>query len=252
MGPSSAGKTVRMARLFRADRRSLTLALDHPKARGMIRGLRDVGEILDWALGPATDAVLMNPGMFRRHAHRWRDRSASGVILALDIHFEGSIPGERLGRQAYRMLSTIGEAVALGADAVKVVLVFGRSDLEVHASNYEAVSAVVRESDAWGMPVMIEPVLWGDGVAPAQLIDPEIVASMCRVAVELGADIVKAPYVAGVFRELCRVLPVPITLRNGMVIPIHLFKVGDRYTGPQGESYETLPDAETLRRHYAP
>lgn len=47
-------------------------------------------------------------------------------------------------------------------------------------------------------------------------------------------------------------IPVPITLRNGMVIPIHLFKVGDRYTGPQGESYETLPDAETLRRHYAP
>lgn len=47
-------------------------------------------------------------------------------------------------------------------------------------------------------------------------------------------------------------VPVPITLRNGTVIPIHLFKVGDHYTGPQGESYETLPDTETLRRHYAP
>lgn len=47
-------------------------------------------------------------------------------------------------------------------------------------------------------------------------------------------------------------IPVPITLRNGTVIPIHLFKVGDHYTGPQGETYETLPDAETLRRHYAP
>ncbi len=47
-------------------------------------------------------------------------------------------------------------------------------------------------------------------------------------------------------------IPVPITLRNGTVIPIHLFKVGERYTGPQGETYEHLPDAATLQRRYAP
>ncbi len=47
-------------------------------------------------------------------------------------------------------------------------------------------------------------------------------------------------------------IPVPITLRNGTVIPIHVLKLGDRYTGPQGESYETMPDAATLQRRYAP
>jgi hypothetical protein len=47
-------------------------------------------------------------------------------------------------------------------------------------------------------------------------------------------------------------IPVPITLRNGTVIPIHILKLGDRYTGPQGEAYEHLPDAATLQHRYAP
>lgn len=47
-------------------------------------------------------------------------------------------------------------------------------------------------------------------------------------------------------------IPVPITLRNGTVVPIHVLKLGERYTGPQGESYETMPDAATLQRRYAP
>jgi len=47
-------------------------------------------------------------------------------------------------------------------------------------------------------------------------------------------------------------IPVPITLRNGTVIPIHILKLGERFTGPQGEPYETLPDAATLQRRYAP
>ncbi len=47
-------------------------------------------------------------------------------------------------------------------------------------------------------------------------------------------------------------IPVPITLRNGSVVPIHVLKLGDHYTGPQGESYETMPNAATLQRRYAP
>jgi len=47
-------------------------------------------------------------------------------------------------------------------------------------------------------------------------------------------------------------IPVPITLRNGSVVPIHVLKLGDRYTGPQGESYETMPNATMLQRRYAP
>jgi len=47
-------------------------------------------------------------------------------------------------------------------------------------------------------------------------------------------------------------IPVPITLKNGLVIPIQILRLGERYTGPQGESYEKLPDAATLQQRYAP
>jgi hypothetical protein len=43
---------------------------------------------------------------------------------------------------------------------------------------------------------------------------------------------------------------VPITLRNGTVVPIRLFKRENGYTGPRGEFYETLPDAATLAQQY--
>jgi len=47
-------------------------------------------------------------------------------------------------------------------------------------------------------------------------------------------------------------IPVPVTLKNGLIIPIQILKLGERFTGPQGESYETLPDAATLQQRYAP
>lgn len=47
-------------------------------------------------------------------------------------------------------------------------------------------------------------------------------------------------------------IPVPVTLRNGIIVPIHILRLGERYTGPQGETYETMPDAATLQRRYAP
>jgi hypothetical protein len=47
-------------------------------------------------------------------------------------------------------------------------------------------------------------------------------------------------------------ITVPITLKNGTVLPIHLFKIGNTYTGPQGETYTSRPDATTLQERYSP
>ena len=46
---------------------------------------------------------------------------------------------------------------------------------------------------------------------------------------------------------------VPITLKNGMQIDVRILKLGeDRYVGPQGEAYDSLPTAEVLAARYAP
>ena len=215
MALHSVGKTVRLARLFHRDGKSMMLAIDHGKSRGMVRGLEDTRNILNWVMQARADAVLLNPGMFRRYVAMWTDRTSPGVILALDTHLTNTLPGMTNEAQSYRLLSTVEEAVALGADAVKVVLAFGRRDLEVHADNVKLVSQVVRESEGLGIPVMVEPVLWGDAVEQEHLSDPSVIANICRIAVELGADVVKAPYATGIFADLCKALPVPITLLGG-------------------------------------
>ncbi len=209
------GKALRMSRLFQADGRSVVFTIDHGKVAGAMRGMEDAGATLAWALESHTDAVLLNPGVFKRHVDLWQRRPSPGVVLALDVHLTGTLPGVSAGRQAYRLLSSVNEAMALGADAVKVVLVFGRSDLEVHAENHRLVAEAIREADVIGMPVIVEPTLWGDAIAADAKNDPAAIPHICRIAVELGADAIKTPYAEGVFADVCRQLPVPVTVMGG-------------------------------------
>lgn len=214
----SPGKALRLSRIFAADGRSVVFTIDHGKVAGALPGLEDAGATLDWAMASHTDAVLLNPGIFRRYTELWQRHPSPGVVLALDLHATGTLPGTRSGAQAYRLLATVNEAMALGADAVKIVLVFGRKDLEVHAENMRLAGEVVREATIIGMPVIFEPTLWGDGVPADAQNDPAVVPHICRIAVELGADAIKTPYAEGVFRDLCRQLPVPVAVMGGAKI----------------------------------
>lgn len=49
-----------------------------------------------------------------------------------------------------------------------------------------------------------------------------------------------------------RLIPVPVSMPNGTVVPITILKLGDRFIGPRGEAYETMPDAGELRLRYYP
>lgn len=209
------GKSLRMSRIFQADGRTVVFTIDHGKVAGSLQGLEDPGATLEWALSSHTDAVLLNPGIFKRTVDIWQRFPSPGVVLALDVHLTGTVPRTQSGSEAYRLLSSVNEAAALGADAVKIVLVFGRNDLEVHAENYKLAAEVVREGELIGMPVIFEPTLWGNAIPKEKKNDPEVIPHTCRIAVELGADAVKTPYAPGVFAELCRQLPVPVTVMGG-------------------------------------
>jgi DhnA family fructose-bisphosphate aldolase class Ia len=216
MSGSTTGKALRLSRLFQRDGRTVVFTIDHGKVAGAMKGMEDAEATLAWAMASHTDAVLLNLGVFKRTVHLWQRFPSPGVVLALDVHLTASLPGGGGGdRQAYRMLSTVNEAAALGADAVKIVLAFGRRDLEIHAENLRLAAEVVREAEIVGMPVIFEPTLWGDGIPDERKNDASLIPHICRIAVELGADAIKTPYAEGVFRELCRQLPVPVTVMGG-------------------------------------
>jgi len=45
---------------------------------------------------------------------------------------------------------------------------------------------------------------------------------------------------------------VPVTLSNGVSLDLRILKVNNRFVGPQGEEYESLPSADVLAQRYHP
>src|SRR5713226_6212192 len=64
---------------------------------------------------------------------------------------------------------------------------------------------------------MVEPVLWGRTVPDAERAHPRRVQSIARIAVELGADLLKVPYPDDPesFRTLVEASPVPVLILGG-------------------------------------
>lgn len=214
----TVGKEIRMARIFPEAGGSLVVAADHG-ILGVFEGLEDVPETVRELLPAGPDAFLFNTGMFRRVYRQWAalGRQAPAVILALDAHIRTSIPRSPQSGDAYRLLASVEQAAAMGADAVKVVLVFAQDSLEPFALNLESVARVIQEADRLGMPVMVEPTFWGRLVGEGTPVEPKAIAHICRIAVELGADILKAPF-AGTpeeYRPIVEHCPVPVTILGG-------------------------------------
>jgi DhnA family fructose-bisphosphate aldolase class Ia len=83
--------------------------------------------------------------------------------------------------------------------------------------NLRAVAALARECEVSEMPLMVEPVLWGRAIGEDRRADPTLIANACRIAVELGADIIKGPYIADpeALATMVRRTPVPVVLLGG-------------------------------------
>lgn len=214
--PGSPGKALRQARLFHGPSgRSVVVAIDHVLDHGAVPGLENMARTLEVLMENPPDGLIVRPATLKRYHSLLAGRGGPALIVALDSRMTASAPGgETLGEE-HRLVATVEEALALGADAVKVLLIFGRKNLTVHADNVERVARVIAEADRLGVPVMVETVLWGLGIPPGDQHNPDLVPHICRIGVELGADMVKAPYAPGVFGSLTRELPVPVLILGG-------------------------------------
>ena len=75
------------------------------------------------------------------------------------------------------------------------------------------VAGVVEDADRFGLPVMVEPVAL-KATGPEAV---EVAAHGCRVAAEIGADILKVAHPGddGVLRSWCEEIGVPVVLLGG-------------------------------------
>ena len=200
------GKSIRMERLFnRTTKRCIIVPMDHGVSVGPIPGLVDTKTAVAEVAEGGADAVLMHKGLVRcGHRHGGRD-------LGLIVHLSAS---SNLGPAANTkvLVASVEDALKMGADGISVHVNMG--DI-AEGSMLADLGRIAREAGDWGMPLLA--MMYARGPLVANSYAPEVVAHCARVAVELGADIVKVPYCGDIdsFAHVVDSCCIPVVIAGG-------------------------------------
>ncbi|MDY6865582.1 MAG: 2-amino-3,7-dideoxy-D-threo-hept-6-ulosonate synthase [Halobacteriota archaeon] len=203
---SEIGKRVRIERIL--DKKSgnmLIVPMDHGISSGPIDGLIDMKKAVDDVAEGGADAVLLHKGIVRS-SHRGYGRD-----IGLIIHLSASTS---LGPDPLNKVwvTSVEEAIRLGADAVSVHVNVGAED---EPDMLMELGNTAEICNSWGMPLLAMMYPRGERVKSEH--DVEFVKHAARVGAELGADVIKTNYTGDpdTFREVVKGCPVPILIAGG-------------------------------------
>jgi fructose-bisphosphate aldolase/2-amino-3,7-dideoxy-D-threo-hept-6-ulosonate synthase len=203
---SEIGKSVRMERIFnRNTGKTIIIPMDHGVGAGPIKGIIDLPTTVNKVAEGGANAVLGHMGL-PRYGHRGYGRDI-GLIIHLSASTSlGPDPNHKV------LVTTVEEAIKIGADAVSVHINVGADD---EAQMLKDLGFVARECDDWGMPLIA--MMYPRGPKVTSEHDVKFVKHAARIGAELGADIVKTNYTGTVetFREVVEGCPVPVVIAGG-------------------------------------
>jgi fructose-bisphosphate aldolase, class I len=220
---SRTGKQIRLSRLLSpATGHGVVVAASHGVMSGPPAGLRTRAEITDvFDQLELADAVMVNPGMLPLVERTFLGRNAPGLVLHLDwknhnrkVYGPGT-DGRAEGVLA--QLATLEEVAAAGIDAVMTYLYIGQRDTTLERAEIERNARIVRDCERLGLAVIIEPrsALEAEG---EEATGVEVMSTYCRIASDIGADVVKAVWPAGgqeAFAAVVETCLAPVLLAGG-------------------------------------
>ena len=169
---------------------------------GPIPGLADITSTVKQLSQGNADAILAHAGIAKTV-----DSGRMGLIL----HLSGAT---KLTQDPSwkAQVSTVREAVRLGADAVSVHINVGSHHEQ---DMLEKFSRIREECDDYGVPTLAMMYPRGPSIPNEHAYDA--VSHAARLGYELGADIVKTNYTGTVesFREVVRSVKVPVVVAGG-------------------------------------
>lgn len=173
---------------------------------GALPGLVDLPRVV--AQLHDADAVLMSPGMISHCAPELARRGGPSLMVRLNWGTQYSTQWEYHSAQSVRLISS-AEALALGADIALVGFSLKTGSEELDARNLEVLGGYVPEKRAAGIPLVGEfyPADSEDQ-PPEALFD--LISIGCRVAAEMGVDLIKTFYTGPEFEKIVAATPVPI------------------------------------------
>jgi class I fructose-bisphosphate aldolase len=187
---TNQGEGLRMARLFAGSANAVIVAIDHGLYFGPLPGLIDLEHAIQ-ALDGA-DGIL-----------NW----ATNYVEPWKYQHSHSIP-----------LMHVPDAQRLAADIVLASLTLKTPEEAEDARNVELFAAYVQEKTIAQMPLVCEVYpIGGDFAAPEEL--QEQVAIGCRMAAELGADMIKTFFTGKDFAKIAAATPIPIFVLGALKKP---------------------------------
>lgn len=200
------GRRLRLRRLHRNhSERLLVVPLDHSVSDGPITG----GEGLDALVGRlatnGVDAVVLHKGSLRHVDPAWF--AGTSLIVHLSA---GTV--HAADPDAKYLVAGVEESLRLGADAVSVHVNLGSDGEQQQISD---LAAVADACDRWNVPLLA--MMYPRGPRISDPRDPALVAHAVTLAADLGADLVKAPYVGSVteMKEITSRSPIPVVTVGG-------------------------------------
>jgi fructose-bisphosphate aldolase, class I len=215
---SRTGKKIRMGRLFNQESgRTMIVAYSHGILMGPRPGMKSLDEMrrVTAALKNA-DGLMITPGMLPGLEAAFLGRDHPALILHLDYqNFSRTLLPYSEG--ATVALAEIEQVVASGADAVMTYLYLGYDDPQREKMEIERNARMARACERWGLLLMIEPRSAREATHPEDKSDPQLLGMYCRIAAEIGSDLVKCIY-AGSTQAMAQVIegcPVPVLVAGG-------------------------------------
>ncbi|APC10787.1 MULTISPECIES: class I fructose-bisphosphate aldolase [Providencia] len=177
-------KQRRLSKIFAQDGKSVTLALDgyffSTKTEGIDNTIKQMPELVANGL----DCALVTYGMARNYQKEFKDIS---IVLRVDSTvnvYDNSVPDTQ-------QVFTTEDALKIDADGMVCMTFPGAFNEE---KTHAMVARLVKEAEQWNMPFIVESLPYGYPVTSPESNEAKVIADAARIAVELGADVIKTRF----------------------------------------------------------
>ncbi len=215
-------KPYRLNRLFNATSgRCFDVAIDHGffNEYDFLKGIEDIQSAIDILVQAAPDAIQLTTGQ-AKHLQSIKGKNKPALVLRADV---ANVYGASLSSVSFSKMidEPVLQAVRADAACVCINLFSIPGAPEVTAQCIDNILKIKPQSDYYGMPVMIEPLVFRpNNEKGGYMVDGDIkkILPLVRQAVELGADIIKADPTNDI-AEYHRVIEIagitPVLVRGG-------------------------------------
>jgi len=194
------GMKNRISRLIRPDtKKAVWLAIDHGYFLGPVSKLEEPAKTIKPLLA-YTDALMLTRGVLRNCVDAGIDKP-----MILRVSGGNSIAGQALSNEGIQ--TSMEEAIRLNASAVALSIYVG-TDHE--HQTLMALGQLVNEGQRYGMPVLAVTAVGKE----LEKRDARYLGLCCRIAAELGAQMVKTYYCEN-FGRVVKSSPVPLVIAGG-------------------------------------